>query len=281
MNLRESFSISVTSIFSQKLRSALTLLGVVIGVMTIIATMSIVEGLKNLMDREMSQLSASVFQVQRYDVNIGIHVGRRRRQYRPKITMREVRAIQRNVPLVANVAPEVWKFAATVKYKNVATHPINNVCGGVPGSFPNNAYYVESGRAITDQDVQFARPVVVLGSKVAQKLFPYRDPLGEHVTVDGQRALVVGVLQEFGSVLNRNADYLVVIPITTFTQWWGAERSWNITIQVRDPKHMDDAIDQTIAALRSARGLRPGEENNFAIWHSDQLIDSFNQMTKW
>ncbi|MCB2213170.1 ABC transporter permease [bacterium] len=281
MNVAEALRVSVASISGSKLRSALTLLGVVIGVLTIIATMSIIRGLNNMVEEEMNQLSAGVFQVQRYDQNINFGDHHRDRRYRPPIGMREVVAIEQNVPLAKIVAPEVWDWGAVIKYKNDATNPNIVVLGGTPGSMPNNGYDVERGRNLTEQDIRYARPVVILGDAIVKRLFPYRDPLGEDVFVNGEKAQVVGVFEELGSMLNQQADYRVAIPITTFERWWGAERSWNITIQVTEPARMDEAIQQTVAAMRAARGLKPGEDNNFATWNSAELVDSFNDMTKW
>ncbi|MBZ0263366.1 ABC transporter permease [bacterium] len=281
MNYSESLYISLTSIFAHKLRSGLTLLGVVIGVMTIIATMSVIKGLQQMMEEEMSQLSAGVFQVQRYDQQIGDGGHRRNRKYRPKIGMTEVRAIEENVPLVDVVAPEIWHWGATLKFENEATPPNVTIAGGATGFAVNNGYMIETGRNFTQVDVQYARPVCVIGAGPARKLFPYRDPIGERITIDGQSATVIGVFQEMGSMMNRNADNRVAVPITTFTNWWGSERSWNITVHTKDPTKIDEALEQTIGAVRVARGLKPGDPNNFGVWHSNQIVDSFNDMTKW
>jgi putative ABC transport system permease protein len=281
MNLNESIRVSLASIAGSKLRSALTLLGVVIGVMTIIATMSIIRGLNNLMESEMSELASGVFQVQRYAIQMGIHTGHHRREYRPNLGMTETRAIERNVPTARYVAPEVHKWQGVIKHQNDATNPNNTIFGAVPASAPNNGWSIASGRFLSEPDVQYARPVIVLGAAVVKKLFPLRDPVGKMVTVNGQRVEVIGTLTERGSMLNQNADNIVVVPITSFTRWWGFERSWVITVQAEDPSKIDKTIEQTTIAMRSARGLKPGEENNFAIWHSNQLVDSFNQMTAW
>ncbi|MCB2200291.1 ABC transporter permease [bacterium] len=281
MNMLESYRVSVASIAGNKLRSSLTLLGVVIGVMTIIATMSVIRGLNKMMENEMSELSTGVFQVQRYDVQVGMHVGGRKREYRPHIGMEEVRAIQQNVPQVSMVAPEIHKWGVQIKYKNDATPPNNTLFGGVTATVANNGHSIENGRNLTEQDLQYARSVVVIGAAIARRLFPYRDPVGQHVTLNGQRAQVIGVLQEKGSMLNQNADHVALIPITTFERWFGKERSYAITVQAKDPTKMDKAIEQTTIAMRAARGLKPGDENNFAIWHSNQLVNSFNEMTKW
>jgi len=279
MNLTESFRIALDSIVSQKLRSSLTLLGVVIGVMTIIATMSVIRGLQQMLEREMSILSAGVFQVQQFERDF--NGNNWRREAPPKIGMNEVRAIEENVPLAEIVAPEVWKYLVTVKFKDEATNPNIIVAGGVPGFAPNNGYMVERGRFLTEQDVHFARPVVVLGQGVANQLFPFRDPVGEFVTLNGNRAQVIGVLEKRGSMFNDNSDFHCVVPLTLFTRWWGNERSWFITVQSRDPLLIEECISQTIGALRAVRGVKPGHENNFAIFHSNQLVDSFNNMTRW
>jgi len=281
MNLNESFRVSIASIVGNKLRSSLTLLGVVIGVMTIIATMSIIRGLDKLMEDEMSALSAGVFQVQQFEVQVGIHVGPRRREYRPKIGMTEVRAIEEHVESARFVAPEVHKWNTVIKFKNEATNPNNTTFGCVPASAFNNGWTMGHGRFLSEPDVQYSRPVVVLGHAIAEKLFTFRDPVGEYVTINGQRAQVIGVLAEQGSMLNSNADNILAVPITTFNNWWGYERSWVITVQAADPQNIEETIEQTTVVMRSARGLKPGEENNFAIWHSNQLVDTFDQMTKW
>ncbi len=281
MHMGEALAVSVASIRSNILRSSLTLLGVVIGVMTIIATMSIIKGLQNMINSEMQGLSTGVFQVQLYDVQIG-DGGHRRREFRPKIGQKEVRAIEENVSLASVVAEEIWKWGATVKFENQATNANIQIAGGVPGFVFNNGQNIERGRDLTEQDVQFGRPVCVLGSAVASKLFPYRDPIGDYVFLNGQRALVVGILEEKGSMMG--ADHysnFVLVPIKTFINWWGSERSWNITVRVQNPERIDEAIEQAIAAMRVARGLKPGEENNFGIFYSNQLIETFNDMTRW
>jgi len=279
MHIVESFKIALDSIVSQKLRSSLTLLGVVIGVMTIIATMSVIRGLQQMVENEMSILSAGVFQVQQYERDFN---GRHRTEKAPpKIGQREVDAIKENVSLATIVAPEVWKYLITVKFKDEATNPNIVVAGGVAGFAPNNGYMVDRGRFLTDQDVHFARPVVVLGQGVADKLFPFRNPVGEYVTINGHRAQVIGVFEKRGSMFNDNSDFHCVVPITVFTRWWGTERSWFITVQTADPSRIEECIAQTTTVLRSIRGVKPGEKNNFGIFHSNQLVDSFNNMTKW
>lgn len=279
MQLGESIKIALNSMVQHKLRSSLTLLGVVIGVMTIIATMSVIKGLQDLMNNELMALSAGVFQVQRWDPG-GFEEGPRRHEYRPKLGMAELRAIQRNAPSVQRVAAEIWRGMGVVRFQNEATNPNVSVCGGMPGTATNNSWTVAEGRELNDQDVQFARDICVLGHNIANRLFPFRSPLGEYVTVNGQRARVVGVFEQKGSMFNQYEDNLVLMPVTTFVDWYGSERSWIITVKARNPGKTQEAIDEVVAAVRAARGLQPGEENNFGIYSSEQMVDTFNQITK-
>ncbi len=280
MNLLESLRIALSSIFSQKLRSSLTLLGVVIGVVTIIATMSIIKGMQNMIEEEMSILSAGVYQIQRYDRNMGGGGHHRRHNFRPKIGWKEVRALQEHASLTKIVAPEVWKYGITMKRDNLLTNPNIVVAGGVPGFSPNNGYEVEYGRFINDQDVHFGRSVIVIGSDVANKLFPYGNPIGEDITVNGQTAQVIGVYTSRGSMFDSGSDNHCTVPITTFQNWWGTQRSWIITMQVYDTSKIDEAIAQATNILRSNRNVKPGEENNFYMFYSNQLVDQFSEMTQ-
>ncbi len=280
MQLYESFRLSVDSIVAHKMRSSLTLLGVVIGVMTIISTMSVIKGLQNLMEDELSMLSAGVFQVQRDDPG-GFDDGPRDRRWRPKLTMREYRALAEHMTMAEVVAPEVWTGRGLARYENEATPPNLSLCGGGIGTDQNNSWVIESGRYLNEQDIQYARDVCVIGSYVRQRLFPFRDPVGEHIVVNGQRLRVIGTFEERGAIFNSWNDYLVVVPITSFADYWGIERSWIITVRAKDPSKMDETIEQAITIMRSARGLSPGEPNNFGIFNSEALVESFNDFTKF
>ncbi|MDM7924888.1 MAG: ABC transporter permease [bacterium] len=279
--LRESLTIALDIIRTHKMRSFLTLLGIIIGVMAIIGMQSLIEGLQKDMQRQMEQLGSNVFQVQKFPaMEHREHGGDNPYRNRKDITLVEAAAIEEHCDLVTNVGPEAWQFGVTVKFADRKTSPTVQMGGGVPAFFPNNGYFIQDGRAVTDMDVQGVRSVAVLGQDIAEELFPFRNPVGESVIVDGRRYDVIGVLEKLGQSFGRSRDNIVIVPLTTLMKYYGKERSLNITIQAKDATRIEEAKEQVIGVLRAVRKVEPGRENDFEIWSSATLVDSFNNMTR-
>ena len=270
-----------SAIWAHKLRSSLTLLGIIIGVATIIAMMTIIAGLQGQIEREMSELAPNTFQVQRYDISVGFNVGHQSFKRRPSIKREHAEAIAQFCPSVMLVGPEVWMWGKELRYRDRKTNPNVTLAGGTPEFQVNNGYYVLEGRFITKADDDFNRQVIVIGWGVKEKLFEYETAIGRQLKIDGKRYTVIGVLEESGSAWDSNADYHVVIPLSTFEKIYGGKRSINITVQTKSAAVFDKAVEEVIDIMRIKRGLKPNEDNNFAIWSSNTLIDSFNKMTFW
>ena len=249
--------------------------------MTIIAMMTVIAGLQSSIEQDMSELAPNVFQVQRYDPNFGFNAGHRHFKHRPPIERKHADAISQYCPSVQLVGPEGWMFGEEVRYKDKRTNPNISVGGGLPEFAVNNGYYVQEGRFVTYQDDDFNRQVVVLGWGVKQKLFEYEAAIGRKVKIGGQRYTVIGYMDESGSAWDSNHDYHVVIPLSTFQKVYGDKRSLNITVQAKSSDVFDKAKEEVIEVMRAQRGLKPSEEHDFAIWSSNTLIDTFNQMTFW
>ncbi len=280
MLIIESVRMAVAAIVTHKLRSFLTLLGVIIGVTTIIGMMTIIRGLQLQIEDQMSQLTADVFQVQRFDIQMGFgHQNRDRK--RPKVTLEEALAIEKQCPSVEQVGPEVWEFGQWAAYRKERTNPNLSVAGGYPEFAPNNGYAIARGRFITEDDVKHTRRVIVIGDAVAKKLFPFEDPLGKEIRLERGKFRVIGVFEEQGSTFGRSNDNHVVIPFSTHRKLYGKRRSINITVKAKSREVFHQAQDEVIQVLRRMRGLKPDEPNNFAIWSPENLIDNFNQMTFW
>ncbi len=190
MLILEPVRMAFNAIIAHKLRSALTLLGVVIGVMTIIGMMTVIQGLQNQINNQMSQLSADVFQVQRWDIQMGFNEHNRDRT-RPKITLEEALAIGENCPSVGTVGPEVWEFGQSVGRGKERTNPNVSLAGGYAEFVPNNGYSIALGRSLTYDDVDHARQVIILGDAIAKKLFPFDDPLEKEVRLEKGRFRVI------------------------------------------------------------------------------------------
>jgi len=280
MQIQENMNLAFDVVRNHKMRSFLTLLGIIIGVSAIIGMQSLIRGFQKDIERQMQRLGASVFQVQKYPA---IQMGgsdRERYRNRKDITLGEAEALEKNCRFVEFVGPEVWRYGVTVKYKDKKTSPTMVMAGGVPAFFPNNSYYIEEGRALTEIDVEHNRHVIVLGQETLEELFPYQSPVGEDVIIDGHRYNVVGTIEEQGSMFGESKDNRVVIPITVYQKYYGKEQSINITLQSKTPELFEAAQEEVIGVLRAYRKVPPREPNDFEIWSTDTLLDSFNNMTR-
>jgi putative ABC transport system permease protein len=282
----DSLFMSLGAILSNKLRSILTLVGIVAGVASIIAVMTGISVIQGTMEREMSVLGAQTFQVQKWPAGgFQSQAQRRKAIARPPLTVENARVIREQVHTVDLVGSEIWDFGFSAQYKGESTNPNLAICGGTPEYAPNNTHYVGLGRNISEIDVMSARKVAVIGHAIAQKLFPFSDPIGREVRVDGRRYQVVGVFDEKKSAFGGNFDNYVLIPVTTFLNTYGLTdrngfpRSVNITVRAKTPELIADAIEETRQVLRRDRGLKPGQEDNFEFFNSESLITQFNKMS--
>jgi len=282
MTIGENSLMAFHAIWTHKMRAFLTLLGVIIGVATIIAMMTVITGIQNMIEKEMNALSTSVFQVQRYDPQMGMHIdGHHWGRRRPDITLENARAIRERCPTVANVGPEVWQWGEQIGYGGEKTNPNVMVVGGTPEFMYNNGEYVRAGRFITEMDVEYNRSVAVIGQDIVNKLFPYENPLGKRIRIGGKPYEVVGLFEERGSAFGQSRDNRACIPITTFQKQYGKERSINITVQAVSTEKMPQAMEEVRNVMRIERRLKSYEDDNFAIWSSNTLIESFNKFTFW
>ena len=278
MNLGESFHMAITAIMANKMRSSLTLLGIIIGVMTIIAMQSLISGLKNSVHEQLNRLGSNVFQIQKMPA-LGRHDQEEFRN-RKDLTIEHANAVRRLVTAADKVGAEVWNFGREIRYQDKKTNPNIVVAGGTPEFLENNGYTLSDGRFLTEQDVDFNRRVVILGVEPANTLFPYEDPIGKDVKIEGERFRVIGVLEEIGNFLGGSRDNRIIIPITRFELLYGSERSINITVKAKSDALVQTAMDQTIGVLRSMRNVPPGGENDFEIWTNDQMMNFFDELTR-
>src|SRR2546422_5658397 len=282
----DTLLMSMGAIVSNKLRSTLTLVGIVAGVASIIAVMTAISVVQGTLEREMSVLGAQTFQVQKWPAG-GFHsdAERRKAMLRPPLTLENADAIRERVSTVDIVGSEIWDFGFVAKYKGESTNPNVSICGGTPEYPQNNTHYVGVGRNISQIDVKAARKVAVIGYAIGKKLYPFVDPIGKDIRVDGRKYEVIGVFDEKKSAFGGNFDNYVLMPVSTFLNTYGItgkdgfQRSVNITVRAKTPELIDDAIEQTRQVLRHDRGVKPGQEDNFEFFNSTSLITQFNKMS--
>ncbi len=285
MQTSDLIGMSFQAIRTNKLRSSLTLVGIVLGVASIIAVMTGISVIQGTMEKEMSVLGAQTFQVQKWPSGFSTDEERRKAMRRPPMTLDDAQAIRDHVESVDIVGAEIWEFGFVAEYRGEETNDNISVVGGTPEYPQNNTHFVGHGRNISQMDVHAGRKVVVIGHAIAQQLYPFVDPVGRDIRVDGREYTVIGVFDEKKSAFGAGFDSYILMPVSTFLNTYGEttregwERSVNITVHARTPELIDDAIAETRAVLRRVRGVKRGEEDNFEYFNSESMITQFNQMT--
>ena len=265
-----------------KLRSALTLLGVLVGVFSIIVVMTAMRVMQKNIETELSQLGSHTFAVQRWPaIYFGGPDGFEKYWRRKNITLAQGLKVQEQATLALNVGleEEFWAGEAVSRYEK--TPPTVQMLGATPGSFPAKNWVVGEGRALLEADVEGAHDICVLGNGLAKTLFPFGSALGERVKLGGIHYAVVGVLEPKGASLGGDQDTFAVIPITTGLNRYGRSwRSLSILIQARDQARYDDTVEQVRGILRTVRKVSPGQEDDFEIFSNDSLISQFKSFTQ-
>lgn len=285
MRFADVVSTALGQIWANKLRSFFTLLGIIVSVTFLVAVVAIIQGLNAYVRENVAGaiIGANAFQIRRTPINIGRLNDEewRRAQRRPRITVRDAEAVRAAIPeAVAISLQSGWPTPQTdVVWLNrtLADVPIF----GVTASYQIvQDYRIAAGRPLTDLDVADRRPVVVIGAEVAEELFGGVDPVGRDVRILGERFTVVGVNQRKGRVLGQSFDAFVLMPITRFEMLYGRRLTTTISVKMREASEVGPAMQRAEEALRIARRLRPGQENNFSIETSDALVNFWKTLTR-
>ena len=276
----EAFRMAWDALRSHKMRSFLTLLGMVIGVFAIIVSVTGVSVIDVYFKDKLQFLGASTFTIRRTPA---IQLGEidRSVRNRPPITYEQVERLKRVMTIPVTISPIEDFYLGAVRYGKEETEPNVVLLGTDENMLGNFSYEIDIGRFFSEQDVQFGRPVMVLGSAVAETLFPNISPLGKKVRMDGHKYEVIGVLKEKGSFLGFNQDNRVFAPITRLFSIYGQpERNIaSISVRVHDPQLVQAAMEEVTGRLRVIRKVPPGEDNNFEIETNDSMQSIFDAFT--
>lgn len=282
MHFTETIRTAFITLRSNRLRATLTVLSVAIGVFSIIAVMTSLGALQNSIESGLSQLGANTFQVQKYPNNQGGGPDWRERfRNRKDLTYEQGLLVLERTTLARSVGLESWSFGVDVQWRNVRTDPNVSVAGETPDGLPTNQWVVERGRGLSQSDIDQTRNVVVLGAELARALFPPSiNPVGESVRMRGRGYTVIGVLAEQGGMFG-NRDRYFIVPITTFFEVFGRNRSIHIMVQAPSREQYEATVDEVTGILRAARHVPPGEESDFFVFSNESMITEFNAMTKY
>ena len=274
-------SLSFQSIRGNKLRTSLTVLGVVVGIFLIIVIMTILGMLQGSIESGFSQLNKNTFQIEKFNRMEGRGGDRDRNlRNRKDITIEDAQQLKELLTQAKYVGAEQWQFGKIVKFQNLETNPNINIAGVTLDAMKTNNWNVDYGRDFMTSDVQYSNDVCVLGKDIVEKIFPNLNPIGYTVRVDGYPLQVIGVLEEQPSLFGNTRDNYVMVPITTFQSIYGRRSfSVNITVMSHSKEDYDEVIDAAIGYMRTLRKVQPGEENDFSIFSNETLISQVNDIT--
>lgn len=279
---RENCWMALGAITAHPLRSCLTLLGVLIGVFSIIVVMTAMRVMQSNIENQLSYLGTDTFMIRK---SPGIYFGNpgdlQKFWRRKDIDLAQVHRLTATVTLPRCLGAEdiFWEGEIHTRYKTSA--PTVPLYGETPGSFPAHGWELAAGRLLVDSDLDTARQVCVLGNNLATNLFPNRVAVGETLKLDGLRYLIVGVLAPRGGASGGDQDNFVVCPLTTGINRYGHwGHSLNILVQARDRAHFDATEDEVRAAMRIIRKTPPGKDDDFELSSNDSLIAQFDNFTK-
>jgi putative ABC transport system permease protein len=284
LNLIENARFALVAMRANKLRSFLTLLGVMAGVATVIMMVSFVVGFDNSVSAAFTSFGAHLVQFQKYEPRFGPAGIPESQRNRRDLTLGDAAELKRLAHLAAAVSPE--RYVTIGVEMKAGREEVNGptVVGATPDYALANSRYVQDGRFLTDADVHHAARVCAIGVDVANALFANRDPIGQTLVISGHAYSVVGLFEKQGAFLGNSLDNFVTIPITTFDEQFpqirdGGKDTLHIATVPRRAEDVEAMIDEETAILRVRRKLRADQENDFATFTSNTGLATFRQIT--
>jgi putative ABC transport system permease protein len=275
----DSAAIALSAIWGAKLRSFMTVLGNIVAVTSIIAVVSLIQGLNaSVKTAILNQAGADSFNIQQFPITRSDEEFEKVR-YNPRITLQDLRAIRRytDSDLVSSVmADATSRGRVTYRDKSIDNTRIQ----GVSPEYVNfSSFDAERGRLISPIEVQRARPVTVIGWQTADRLFGDVDPLEKIIQIEGVHFRVVGISSKKGSLLGNSQDEFAVIPLVQFQMMFGSRRSLSLSVKPRDVALLAPAMEEATVALRIARRLEPKQPDNFGMFTSDTILEIYHSAT--
>jgi putative ABC transport system permease protein len=280
--LKEIFAMAFDSLKTHKLRSFLTLLGIMIGVMTVIGMVSIIQGLNKSFLSELEAAGSDLIIIQKYEA---VQMGEMSEEMRKRkdLTWEDAKAIEQGAPLVHAVAANINSNIfdeIPVKYRNISSD--NTLILGSNEKFPvvYNIYLPKEGRFLTESEITHSSRAAMLGFETAETLFPHTSAVGKEIRIGPEKFTVVGVLNKRGQMFGQSRDNFAAIPITTFMKYFDYDKS---SLQIgaipKTPGTIQETIDQIRNVLRQRRKVGFGKPDDFEVFTQESMLDLYNQIT--
>ena len=277
--LRESVRMTFDAIRANKLRSTLTLLGISVGIFSVISVMTAIKTLESSIESGLNVFGTNTFLITK---DPAIQFGRNEKyRNRKNIDLDQYFQLKERakLPILVSGGDETQNVRV-VTYKDKKTKQAPRVSGGDSGTLRTVNTYIADGRNLTEEDVHLSRSVCIIGADVVDVLFPFEDPLGKVIQLKGINFTVVGVTERQGQSFGQSQDNYVFMPVTTFLQRFrGKSYSLGITVESESSELYVETLDEVIGALRAIRKVPPGEESDFEITTNDELMETFGSFT--
>jgi putative ABC transport system permease protein len=277
VTMLETLRLALDSLRAHKLRSFLTLLGVILAVLTLVSVMSVVTGLNSYVAERVANLGANVYLVDRFGI-ITSQDDWVKAQKRPLITMEEYQWLRDNMKTASHVAAtDDQNF--DVRSGNVLLE--NTDVTGVTANYSDlRSINIVAGRYLTEADDLHRAPVCFIGADVAKKFFAEVDPIGKTIRAGTHSYEVVGVAEAIGNVFGQSQDNYMLIPLSTYYKEWHRQRDWlTIFVQAQNTEMMDASEDEARMLLRALRHVPWSAQDNFAVFGSDSIMSLWKEIT--
>lgn len=275
----EAASIALDSLRTSKLRSFLTLLGIILSTTTLISVMSAINGLEDFIANSATTMGSDGFRVVRFAFvgNFDPKKFLEAQRKNPQLSPEEFDYLKSKLKLVREIAMSIQR-GVPVSYEGDQVQGVVLFGNADNGAIMTNTE-IATGRYFTDTEVSRKVPVVFIGADIKERFFPAVDPIGKRLLVDGRPFEVIGVGKPKGSLFGSSQDNFISIPISIYFKMYGSRTGIDYNFFAVDKEHMAQAQDEVTVALRAYRQLLPGEENNFSVVSSDTLVSAFNSIT--
>jgi putative ABC transport system permease protein len=278
VNFKETINIALSAIKANKLRSTLTLLGIVVGVFSIIGVMTAVQVLQSSIENGLSDLGAHTFQIQK----MPRFANRKewiKSMARKDITYDQAKTVEQRMTLAEYVGIEGSDGGYALQSGDLKTNPDVSVYGETDEGFPTNNWTIQEGRLFSENELEHNESVAILGNAVVKKLFPGGHAVGSEIRVGALRVKVIGTVEPKGAALGGDQDNFVILPLETFLNKFGKRQSLHIMVKSKTPEDYEDAMDEARFILRAIRQVSPESEDDFYIFSNDSVISAFNDFT--
>ncbi len=281
MNLSQIFAVSLHSLRSNKLRTFLTILGIVVGIFSIIVIMTVITMLQSSIENGVAFLSKNTFQINKFPA---IHSGGpgswEKYRNRKDITIEDFERLRGLLKSAKYIGAEQNAHGKVIKSTFAKTNPNISVIGVTIEAYMTHNVTIMDGRNLTELDVDHSTYTCLLGNSVTEKIFPNVNPIGQFVRVDGFPIQVVGTLEPQPALFGQNMDSYIIIPITTYASMYGRNnRSVSISIMSNSKDDYNNTIESAIGYFRTIRKVPPGADNDFDIFSNESIMGQINDIT--